>query len=131
MTRYHGGETVGAGAYFNAKSLSFKVLSDENVLPGTAADEYVALPMIAMLVVGPARGLVYAIFLPFIGLAMAAWVPMEKAGHALATGARVMRPAWQPALSFLTRGKKGKKAAAHSDAWAEEPKKAAGEDDAP
>ena len=129
MTRHHGGETVQAGAYFNAKALSFKVLDDEETLPGTAADEYVALPMAAMLVVGPALGLVYAIFLPFIGLAMAAWVVLEKAGDVLATGARVMRPAWQPALSFLTRGKKGTKAG-RRDAWAEEAKKAAGEDEA-
>ena len=129
MTRYHGGETVRAGAYFNAKALSFKVLEDDAALPGTAADEYRALPMIAMLVVGPALGLVYAIFLPFIGLAMAAWALMEKAGDVLAAGTRVMRPAWQPALSFLTRGKKGKDAA-RSDAWAEEAKKAAGEDEA-
>ncbi len=128
MTRYHGGETVGAGAYFNAAEWSFKVLSDEGTLPGTTADEYRAVPPIAMLVVGPMLGLAYAIFLPFIGLAMVAWAAVEKTGHVLAAGARVARPAWQPAMSFLTRGKKGK-AAAHTDAWAEEAKRAAHEDE--
>jgi len=126
MTRHHGGETVQAGAYFNAKALSFKVLEDDAALPGTAADEYRALPMIAMLVVGPALGLVYAIFLPFVGLAMAAAALLEKPAVAMA---RVTRPAWQPAWSFLSRGKKAK-GAAHIDTWAEEAKKAAGEDEA-
>ena len=126
MTRHHGGETVKAGAYFNVKALSFKVLEDEETLPGAASDEYIALPMVAMLVVGPALGLAYAIFLPFVGLAMAAAALLEKPAVAMA---RVTRPAWQPALSFLTRGKKGTKAG-RSDAWAEEAKKAAGEDEA-
>ena len=126
MTRHHGGETVQAGAYFNAKALSFKVLDDEETLPGAAADEYVALPMAAMLVVGPALGLVYAIFLPVVGLAMAAAALLEKPATAMA---RVTRPAWQPALSFLSRGKKGK-ATGRSDAWSEDAKKAAGEDEA-
>ena len=115
-----------AGAYFNANALSFKVVDDEETLPGAATDEYVALPMVAMLVVGPALGLAYAIFLPFIGLAMAAAALLEKPAVAMA---RVTRPAWQPALSFLTRGKTGKNAG-RSDAWADEAKKAAREDEA-
>ncbi len=128
MTRYHGGETVGAGAYFNATELSFKVLSDDGVLPGSAADEYRTVPTVALLVVGPVLGLAYAIFLPFIGLAMVTWAALEKAGQALAAVARVVRPAWQPAMSFLARGKRGK-AAARADSWSAAAKKAADDDE--
>ena len=130
MKRYHGGEKVGPGVYLNMKTVSFASMSDEGMLPGAAGDEYRAVPAIVMLVVGPALGLVYAIFLPFIGLAMVAWTLAAKlgqlTGEAAAASARVLRPAWQPAMSFLIRVKSGRrtgKKAERKDAWVEEVKK--------
>lgn len=130
MKRYRGGENVGPGVYLNVKTLAFASMSDEGTLPGTAGEEYRAVPAIVMLIVGPALGLVYAVFLPFIGLAMVAWVLAGKLGQltadAAAASARVLRPAWQPAMSFLIRmksGRRGRKKAARKDAWVEEVKK--------
>ena len=130
MKRYHGAEKVEAGIYFNMKALSFASMSDEGPLPGTAADEYRSVPAVVMLIVGPMLGLVYAIFLPFIGLAMVAGILAGKLGHltadAVGASARVLRPAWQPAMSFLARvkaGRKGGKKVERTDAWVEEVKK--------
>jgi hypothetical protein len=130
MKRYHGGEKVGPGVYLNAKTLSFASMSDEGALPGAAGDEYRPVPAIAMLIVGPALGLVYALFLPFIGLAMVASMLGGKLGHltadAAAASARVLRPAWEPATSFLIRlksGRRGRNRVERKDAWVEEVKK--------
>ena len=126
MTRYHGGSKVGPGVYFNAKQLTFTSMAEDGVLPGTAADEYRAVPVIVLFVVGPVLGLIYAIFLPFIGLAMIGWVLMQKlapmVAGATAGAARALRPAWQPGMAFLARMKRGKKAASGPDAWTTEVK---------
>ena len=67
------------------------------------------MPALALLVVGPLMGLAYAIFLPLIGFAMVGGVVLRKAGElaveAGQAGSRVLRPAWQPARAFLSRGK--------------------------
>ena len=130
MTRYHAGEKVGPGVYLNTKTLSFASMADEGPLPGAAGEEYRTVPAVVMLIVGPVLGLVYAIFLPFIGLAMVAWMLAGKLGHltaeAAGASARVLRPAWQPAMSFLARvksGRRGGKKAERKDVWAEEVKK--------
>lgn len=130
MTRYHGAEKVEAGVYLNMKELSFASMADDGPLPGTADDEYRAVPAVVMLIVGPVLGLVYAMFLPFIGLGMVAGILAGKLGHltadAAGASARVLRPAWQPAMSFLARvksGRKGAKKVERRDAWVEEVKK--------
>ena len=40
------------------------------ILPGDAADKYLRVPVLALLVLAPMMGAVYAMFLPFIGFAM-------------------------------------------------------------
>ncbi len=129
MVRLHGGNAAKAGVYFNRRQLAFASLPDNGVLPGTAADEYREIPAIAMLALGPMLGLAYAIFLPFIGLAMAVGTLMQKLAQptlaALEAAARGLRPAWHPAMSFLSRARRartGSEPAVHRDAWLEEVK---------
>ena len=126
MKRYRGREKVEAGVYVNAKQLSFKSLEEPGRLPGTEQDEYWQVPPVALLLAGPILGLVYVIFLPFVGLVMVAWIITASLAEAAAAPAmaflRVLRPAWQPATAFLSRVKaarKGKK----RDAWLEKAKK--------
>jgi hypothetical protein len=130
MNTYRGTEIVPAGLYFETHELEFVARDERGPLPGTATNRYLRVPALAMLVVGPVLGLVYAMFLPFIGLYMVARLLVEK----LALGAlevanamtRVLRPAWQPARAFFGRGKARPatkptdQPAATTDAWAEQ-----------
>jgi hypothetical protein len=133
MTRYHGAEMVKPGIYLNVRQLTFKSMEEEGRLPGTADDTYRRVPMLAMFALAPILGLTYVIFLPLIGFAMVAWVGGAKVKQlSLEAGAalvRVLKPAWQPAMAFLTTGRTAKKKAtakgaeakgAEEDKWAEE-----------
>jgi hypothetical protein len=72
-------------------------------------------------------GLVYAIFLPFIGIAMAMSLVGVKAAHVASGTAReavrALRPGWEPAMAFLSRSKPAGGTAETTDAWAEETRK--------
>lgn len=128
MRRYHGNETVEAGIYFNLRELAFRSLDEEGRLPGDAAATWTRVPAVVLLTVAPLVGLLFVMFLPLVGFLMLGMVALrwagEHAAEALEGTVRVLRPAWQPALSFLGRGRR--KAAAERlrpaapDAWADE-----------
>lgn len=127
MRRYKGTEKVGAGLYFNLRQLSFKSMDDEGPLPGKTGDIYRRVPTLALLVVGPLLGLVYVIFLPFIGFGMVAWLLGVKAAQ-VAEGAargavRVLRPGWEPSMAFLSRSRPTKATRDAADEWIEEVEK--------
>ena len=69
-------------------------------------------------------GLIYVIFLPFIGFAMVAWLLAVKATHLAADvahgAARALRPGWEPSMAFLSRTKPANAAQEGADKWAEE-----------
>ena len=69
MARFKGNETVGPGLYFNLRHLSFKSMEHEGRLPGTENEVYHGVPWMVLVFAGPILGLVYVIFLPFIGVA--------------------------------------------------------------
>lgn len=126
MTRYHGNQTVDPGIYLNPRELSFKSLDDEGRLPGKETSVYYRVPALVLLVAAPLLGLVYAIFLPLIGFMMLGAFLASKvyglAKQAADATVLVLRPAWQPARAFLTRGKRAKAEGAKAkgeDAWAE------------
>ena len=73
MTKYTGGETVKAGFYWNRGKLGAEVIPPEGgTLPGTPETVYNRIPWPVLLVVAPAMGGAFAMFLPFLGLAMLA-----------------------------------------------------------
>jgi hypothetical protein len=126
MTRYYGNQNVDPGIYLNLRELSFKSLDDEGRLPGKETNVYYRVPALVLLVAAPLLGLVYAIFLPLIGFMMLGAFLASKfyglAKQAADATVLVLRPAWQPARAFLTRGKRAKgeeQAAKPKDAWAE------------
>lgn len=133
MRRYHGNQKAAPGVYFDLRRLSVKALGEDGSLPGTERDEYRRVPTLLMAIVGPFLGLLYVILMPVIGVVMLAWVVGEKVVPVLAAAAvslaRVSRPAWEPAIAFLSRGRAGKRRKESSrtkkeqkDTWVEDVK---------
>ena len=102
-----GGQTAAAGTYWNMADGSRIDLTGEGILPGGQQDRYIKAPSAAVLAAGPVLGLVFAVFLPFIGIAMAAMLLVRKVGEGLteATAASVSF-AWRPVEAYLTGRKK-------------------------
>ena len=67
----NGGDVVPAGFYGNAKEWEAQIVPPPGcALKGTSSLHYARLPLLALLVLAPLMGAVYAFFLPFIGFAM-------------------------------------------------------------
>ena len=114
MTKHNGGNAVKAGFYWNLKKWEMVPLSGTGgILPGSAEDRYLKVPIVAFLFVAPVMGGLYAFFLPFIGFAMLFAFLARKVG----VGGRLaadrvgglVGPDWQPGESYMA-GKRGKKA---------------------
>jgi hypothetical protein len=92
MLRYQGGEQAKAGFYFNLGSWEVTTLSGGGgVLAGAADTSYLRMPLPLLLVAAPLMGAAFAMFLPFIGIAMVldyavkqAWAAGRDAFHATA-----------------------------------------------
>ncbi len=98
-----GGQRVERGGYWNAHAGDYVRLSESGVLPGEASDTYFKVPAPVMLLAAPLLGLVYALFLPFVGLAMVAALVARKLWSG-AVGAlwRAAAFGWQPAEAYLS-----------------------------
>ncbi len=135
--RYKGGEVVKAGFYWNLAEWEAKIVPAEGgPLAGTAETRYLRVPILVVLVLAPIMGLTYAMFLPFIGFAMVAYLlggkVVEAASGVAAQAGRVRRPAWAPTLAFLSRSKPADTAKPYDtapDAWTEDVEKKLNETD--
>ncbi len=106
-----GGQKVTAGTYWNVMNGSRTDLVDEGILPGGHDALYVKAPGIAVLAMGPVLGLLFAVFLPFIGIVMAATLLIRKLGGALRDAAVASASfGWKPIEAYLA-GRKQKKEA--------------------
>jgi hypothetical protein len=71
FNKFRGGENVRFGFYWNLKEWEAQIVPKEGgELKGDADMTYVRLPLLAVLMLAPLMGALYAFFLPFIGLAM-------------------------------------------------------------
>ena len=81
------------------------------MLPGDANEKYLKVPVVALLVIAPLMGAVYAMFLPFIGFALLFTFLGKKAVAATRSGAvhvaATMSPSWRPGEAYLA-GKTGR-----------------------
>jgi hypothetical protein len=69
--KFNGGDTVGYGFYWNVGEWEAQIVPKEGgELKGTAAANFVRLPLLALLVLAPLMGAAFAFFLPFIGFAL-------------------------------------------------------------
>ena len=73
MTRYKGGDEVKGGFYWKRGKLDAEIVPVEGgTLPGAADATFVRVGWPLLLVVAPVLGGAFAMFLPFIGIAMLA-----------------------------------------------------------
>lgn len=85
MTKYKGGETVKAGFYWNRGTWGVELVPAEGgALPGEETTTYVRVPWPLLLVIAPVMGGAFAMFLPFIGIAL-----LVQFAWAAVTGRRV------------------------------------------
>jgi hypothetical protein len=106
MARYHGGDQVKAGFYFNMTKWEVQTLSGKGGrLVGAAGQRYMRVPAIGVLALAPFMGAAYAIFLPFIGIALVLQY-LAKRGYALAgdmahATQAAMGHAWRPGEAYF------------------------------
>lgn len=71
FNKFFGGDNVRFGFYWNVKEWEAQIVPKEGgELKGSREVTYVRLPLMAVLVLAPLMGALYAFFLPFIGIAM-------------------------------------------------------------
>jgi len=106
----NGGQTAKAGTYWNLSNGSRVQMEQEGVLPGSGTTRYIKAPVAVMLMAAPVIGLVFAVFLPFIGIVMTLNLVGKKLierAAAVATGS--VSFGWRPIEAYLA-GRKMKKA---------------------
>jgi hypothetical protein len=107
MLRHRGGQRVGKGTYWNFSAGERVDIVEEGVLAGNSNTVYHRLPATGILVIGPIVGLLYAAFLPIIGIAMAVKLAAQKvAGRAPAPVRSGASFGWRPGESYLAGMKK-------------------------
>ncbi len=107
--RHIGGQKVSGGNYWNFATGERISLHGEAVLPGSSEERYYKVRPGWFFLAGPFLGLIYAVILPFIGIAMLLQLIGKKviAGlHELIGSAAAFT--WSPVRAYLT-GRKGKK----------------------
>ena len=106
-----GGHKVQAGTYWNMANGERVDLAAEGVLPGSGQDMYIKAPAAMAIAAGPVLGLVFAMFLPFIGIVMTLSLVGSKIVEAVTEAAAgSMSFGWRPIEAYLA-GRKTRKAA--------------------
>jgi hypothetical protein len=103
-----GGHTVKAGTYWNLANGSRVQMEQEGALPGSGTTRYIKAPVVVMLMAAPVIGLLFAVFLPFIGIAMTISLIGKKLANTVTEAAAgSMSFGWRPIEAYLA-GKKRK-----------------------
>ncbi|MDH4162862.1 MAG: hypothetical protein OEW15_09280 [Nitrospirota bacterium] len=106
----NGGTTVKAGTYWNMANGNRVEMKQEGSLPGDSKTRYIKASAAVMLMAAPAIGLVFAMFLPFIGIAMTLSLITRKLAQGVAEAAAgSMSFGWRPIEAYLA-GRKNRKA---------------------
>jgi hypothetical protein len=111
MAKRIGGTAAKNGFYWNLRKWEMTLVPKQGgILPGDAGDRYIKVPIVALLVIAPLMGAVYAMFLPFIGFALLFTFLGKKALAATRAGAvgvgATMSPSWRPGEAHLASRKK-------------------------
>ena len=119
MTTYSGGIAVRSGYYWNASKWSVvPVEKDGDSLPGERAETYLKVPILAVLLLMPAMGGLFVVFLPLIGFLLTFQAALRPVSGFLARSAESLAAtvggAWRPGEAHFT----GK----HHEGEAKEPK---------
>lgn len=101
--KHIGGETVTRGNYWNFSNGDRISMDNGGVLPGGRNTTYYKASPLVILAAGPVLGLLYAAFLPFIGLAIVAKMVFTKLfGGAFEGLSRVATFNWSPSQAYLS-----------------------------
>jgi hypothetical protein len=108
MATRTGGTAAKSGFYWNLGKWEMTLVPKQGgILPGSASDKFVKVPVIGLLVLAPMMGAAYAMFLPFIGFAMLFTFLGKKALAAVGVGAMgvgaTMAQDYRPGESYLAR----------------------------
>jgi hypothetical protein len=99
---HKGGEKVSKGNYWNYSNGERVSMDAEGTLPGSGTATYYKLNPVVILAVGPVLGLLYAAFLPFIGIAMVTKLIATKMfARSMGEFSKVTTFNWSPAASYL------------------------------
>jgi len=108
MLKHNGGQMVGRGTYWNLSNGERIDIMNEGTLPGDRSRTFYRMPAAAIIVAAPVLGLLYAAFLPFIGIAMMVKLLGQKiGGGVLDTIQSSASFGWRPSESYLS-GRKNK-----------------------
>ncbi len=107
-----GGSAVQGGYYVSRSNWEvFPVARDGDRLPGPASEHYVKVPTAVAFLLMPVLGGVMVVFLPFIGLFLAAKTALRPVGRLFARSsqdlAATVTPGWAPGAAHFT-GKSAK-----------------------
>lgn len=109
MFTYRGGEKVRKGTYWNFSTGKRIRVVGEETLPADGATYYKISP-VGLLVFGPLAGLLYAAFLPFIGIGMMVKMLGQKSfGKVAEAVGRGISFGWRPGEAYLGGKKKERK----------------------
>ena len=111
MRTHVGGTAVRSGYYWNlGKWEVVPVRKSGEQLPGGGSDKYLRVPIVAVLLLLPALGGLFVVFLPFIGIALTLHAAVKPIAGLFKRSARdlaaTVTPGWQPGEAHLT-GKRG------------------------
>lgn len=74
-----GGTIRRAGTYWDREAWSMVMLRDDgDVLPGTAENQFIRIPFLLVLMLVPAMGALYVMFLPLAGFLITGDVILKK-----------------------------------------------------
>jgi len=108
-----GGHTVKAGTYWNLSNGNRVQMEQEGALPGSGQTRYIKAPVAVMLMAAPVIGLLFAVFLPFIGIAMILSLVGKKLANTVTEAAAgSMSFGWRPIEAYLAGRKKKNEARA-------------------
>ncbi|HSN90501.1 MAG TPA: hypothetical protein VLS93_04675 [Anaeromyxobacteraceae bacterium] len=111
MAKYAGGTRVKSGYYWHTHSWRVEVVPPEGgLLPGEGTASYHKVPFPVLFVVVPVMGLLFLVFLPFLGFGLFAYAIAKRLGGLVGRGATelvsTVHPGMVPGESYLT-GKAG------------------------
>jgi hypothetical protein len=110
MTRYSGGDSVGAGMYWNLKGMNVVGLKTEGLLPGGEELSYRRLPFFVLFLLMVALGGVYVLFLPVLIICTTIYmVGVRVFGNLFLQIRKSVSFGWRPAEAYLSGKRTAKK----------------------
>ncbi len=105
--KHIGGEKVKGGNYWSFSTGERVTIEAGGILPGDSSATYYKAHPAIILLAGPVLGLVYAVFLPFIGIAVLLKVIMTKLfGRTMEGLSKLAIFNWRPSEAYLAGRRK-------------------------